>query len=76
MQSKSTFCYNRQQAIKEWVNKYIPPITERLNHLLPGVGLSNDDVQGALLACPYDLAARGESPWCKVFLPHELKGLE
>ncbi|KAL4067171.1 histidine phosphatase superfamily [Scleroderma yunnanense] len=62
--------------VGEWVKKYVPPITKRLNHLLRGVDLTNDDVQGALFACPYDLAAHDESPWCGVFLPHELRGLE
>lgn len=64
------------KIVNEWVNKYIPPITKRLNNLLPGVGLSNHDVIGALYACTYDLAAHGVSPWCGVFLPNELRGLE
>lgn len=68
--------YMYKQPIEEWKAKYVPPITRRLNHLLPGVGLSDNDTQGALFACPYDLAARGKSPWCGVFLPHELMGLE
>ncbi|KAH7889343.1 phosphoglycerate mutase-like protein [Phlebopus sp. FC_14] len=60
----------------EWSSHYIPQITDRLNSLLPGVYLSYDNAHGALLACPYDLAARNESPWCNVFLPHELRAFE
>ncbi|KAH7913206.1 histidine phosphatase superfamily [Hygrophoropsis aurantiaca] len=37
-----------------WGKKYIPPITRRLNKLLPGVHLSDDDTHGALFACAYD----------------------
>lgn len=60
----------------EWAKKYIPPITERLNRLLPGVGLSDDDVQGALYACPYEIAAHGASSWCGVFLREELRSFD
>ncbi|KAG6333295.1 hypothetical protein ID866_5791 [Astraeus odoratus] len=62
--------------VAEWQNTYIPPITHRLNVRLPGVGLSDNDTRGALLACPYDLAAHDKSPWCGAFYPHELRGLE
>ncbi|KAG6336402.1 hypothetical protein ID866_2675 [Astraeus odoratus] len=63
-------------AVSAWANKYVPPITQRLNKLLPDVGLSVDDTRGALYACPYDLAAHNESPWCGVFHHHELRSLE
>ena len=46
-------------ATVEWGTVYLPPITRRLNALLPGVGLTDDDVHGALYACAYDLAAHG-----------------
>ncbi|KAH7913207.1 histidine phosphatase superfamily, partial [Hygrophoropsis aurantiaca] len=49
-----------------------PPITRRLNKLLPGVHLSDDDTHGALFACAYDLAAYNSSPWCNVFSSTEL----
>ncbi|KAH7913208.1 phosphoglycerate mutase-like protein [Hygrophoropsis aurantiaca] len=55
-----------------WSKKYIPPITRRLNKLLPGVNLSDDDTHGALFACAYDLASYNSSPWCNVFSPTEL----
>jgi len=63
-------------AVSTWASRYVPPITQRLNELLPGVGLSIDDTRGALYACPYDLAAHNESPWCGVFRHHELRSLE
>ncbi|KAL4067169.1 histidine phosphatase superfamily [Scleroderma yunnanense] len=71
--------YDPAQAFKnvfKWVDKYVPPITNRLNKLLPGVGLTDEDVQGALNACAYDLAAHGVSPWCGAFLLPELWGFE
>ncbi|KIJ69291.1 hypothetical protein HYDPIDRAFT_80652 [Hydnomerulius pinastri MD-312] len=64
------------KVVSKWSETYLPGITARLNALLPGVGLADEDTHGALLACPYDLAARNESPWCNVFLPHELRSLE
>ncbi|KAF9222916.1 phosphoglycerate mutase-like protein [Gyrodon lividus] len=64
------------QAAYMWAARYIPPITARLNELLPGVNLIDEDTHGALFACPYDLAARNKSPWCDVFLPGELRDLE
>ena len=64
------------QLAQKWVERYIPPIVERLNKLVPGVEFSLDDIRGALYACPYDLAARNRSPWCNVFTAHELHGLE
>lgn len=64
------------QAAQDWAERYIPHIAKRLNELVPGVGFSFNTTQGALYACPYDLAARNLSPWCNVFKAHELKGLE
>ncbi|KAI6040975.1 phosphoglycerate mutase-like protein, partial [Pisolithus marmoratus] len=55
---------------------YIPLIRQRLSALLPGVELSDEDVRGALNACPYDLAAYNASPWCGVFEPHELAAFD
>ncbi|KAG0707680.1 histidine phosphatase superfamily [Suillus ampliporus] len=64
------------QVAAEWSNIYLPDITERLNELLPGVYLTDDDTHGALYACAYDLAARDESPWCDVFNADELADFE
>ncbi|KAN0100054.1 Histidine phosphatase superfamily [Tylopilus felleus] len=64
------------QVAQEWAKKFVPPIVERLNNLIPGDGFSFNDTHGALYACPYDLAARDNSPWCNVFTTEELKGLE
>lgn len=62
-------------AASAWASKYVPPITQRLSRHL-GVDLSDDDIRGALFACPYDLAAHNESPWCAAFHNHELRSLE
>lgn len=59
-----------------WAKKYIPVIKQRLSALLPGVELSDEDIRGALYACPYDLAAHDVSPWCEVFKPHELAAFD
>lgn len=62
-------------AASAWRSKYVPTITQRLSRQL-GFQLSDDDTQGALYACPYDLAAHNESPWCDAFHNHELRSLE
>lgn len=59
-----------------WGKNYLPLITKRLNKLLPGVGLVDDDTHGALYACAYDLVAYGVSPWCGVFTESELREFE
>ncbi|KAF8435759.1 phosphoglycerate mutase-like protein [Boletus edulis BED1] len=64
------------EAAQKWAKEYIPPIVERLNGLIPGVGFFLNATRGALYGCPYDLAARGKSPWCGVFTARELRGLE
>ena len=64
------------QSAHKWAKNYLPPIAERLNKLIPGVNFSLDDIRGALNACPYDLAARGRSPWCNVFTAYELRSIE
>ncbi|KIJ66951.1 hypothetical protein HYDPIDRAFT_85676 [Hydnomerulius pinastri MD-312] len=63
-------------ATVEWGTVYLPPITKRLNRLLPGVNLTDADTHGALYACAYDLAAYGTSPWCDVFTTSELRDFE
>lgn len=59
-----------------WGAVYLPPITKRLNALLPGVGLVDADTHGALYACAYDLAAYGVSPWCDAFTSSEIGQFE
>ncbi|TFK49614.1 phosphoglycerate mutase-like protein [Heliocybe sulcata] len=63
-------------ATVAWGKIYLPAITKRLNKLLPGVGLTDDDTHGALYACAYDLAAYDVSPWCDVFTTTEIKDFE
>lgn len=40
------------------------------------MGLTTDDIHGALYACAYDLAAHGVSPWCAAFQESELEAFE
>lgn len=61
-----------------WGTHYLPPITKRLNKLIPGANLTDADSHGALYACAYDTAAYGidNSPWCGVFSQSELLDFE
>ncbi|KAH7889355.1 phosphoglycerate mutase-like protein [Phlebopus sp. FC_14] len=60
-----------------WITpwKFCPKYSEEPYRKTSSI-LSIGDIHGALYACPYDLAARNASPWCNVFLPHELRALE
>lgn len=59
-----------------WGAVYLPPITKRLNSVLPHTNLTDDDTHGALYACAYDLAAHGVSPWCDAFTEKEIADFE
>ncbi|KAF7327933.1 Phosphoglycerate mutase-like protein [Mycena kentingensis (nom. inval.)] len=65
-----------QSAVDAWGAVYLPPITKRLNKLLPGVNLTDGDAHGALYACAYDQAAYATSPWCAVFTEGEILDFE
>ncbi|KAL1739919.1 histidine phosphatase superfamily, partial [Schizophyllum fasciatum] len=62
--------------VDEWGAVYLPNITARLNDLIPGLNLTDDDTHGALYACAYDYAAYETSPWCDVFTESELGQFE
>lgn len=66
------------QLTVAWGTHYLPPITKRLNKLIPGANLTDADSHGALYACAYDTAAYGidKSPWCGVFSQPELLNFE
>ncbi|KAH0827169.1 phosphoglycerate mutase-like protein [Lanmaoa asiatica] len=68
--------HQSHQAASQWAAKYVPPIAQRLDKLVPGINISVGDARGALYACPFDLAARNQSPWCNVFSTRELQNLE
>ncbi|KAJ7077123.1 phosphoglycerate mutase-like protein [Mycena belliarum] len=65
-----------QSAVDAWGAVYLPPITKRLNKLVPGVNFTDGDAHGALYACAYDQAAHGVSPWCAVFTADEILDFE
>lgn len=73
--AKWDYAYGNNATIA-WGSVYLPPITKRLNKLLPGVGLVDADTHGALYACAYDLAAYGSSPWCDAFTDSEIGNFE
>ncbi|KAJ6520933.1 phosphoglycerate mutase-like protein [Mycena vulgaris] len=65
-----------QSAVDAWGAVYLPPITKRLNKLVPGVNFTDGDAHGALYACAYDYAAYTVSPWCAVFTEDEILDFE
>lgn len=64
------------KAVTTWGNKYLPPITKRLNRLAPALRFTDADTHGALYACAYDYAALRASPWCGVFTDQEIASFE
>lgn len=64
--------------VSEWGRAYLPPIADRLNHLLadsfPTVNFTAAHVHGMLYACVYGTAVYGKdsSPWCPVFTRAEI----
>jgi acid phosphatase len=65
-----------QNAVDAWGAVYLPPITKRLNKLVPGVNFTDGDIHGGLYACAYDYAAYTVSPWCAVFTSDEILDFE
>ncbi|CUA76359.1 hypothetical protein RSOLAG22IIIB_12240 [Rhizoctonia solani] len=53
----------------EWLGKFAPPITKRLNALLPGAGLNDNDTINLMSLCGFDTSARNgnASAWCGAF---------
>ncbi|KAL4266696.1 histidine acid phosphatase family protein [Pleurotus pulmonarius] len=60
----------------EWGSVYLPPITKRINSLVPGLNFTTGDALAAFRACGYDYAAHGHSPWCDVFTNEEIEKFE
>ncbi|KAJ1307057.1 hypothetical protein OPQ81_008036 [Rhizoctonia solani] len=56
-------------ASGDWLGVFAPPITKRLNKLLPGAGLNDNDTINLMSLCGFDTSARGgsASPWCGAF---------
>ncbi|CAE6359559.1 unnamed protein product [Rhizoctonia solani] len=56
-------------ASGDWLGSFAPPITKRLNDLLPGAGLNDNDTINLMSLCGFDTAARNgsASPWCGAF---------
>ncbi|KAF8704572.1 histidine acid phosphatase family, partial [Rhizoctonia solani] len=56
-------------ASGDWLGRFAPPVTKRLNQLLPGAGLNDNDTINLMSLCGFDTAARNgsASPWCGAF---------
>ncbi|KAL5632998.1 hypothetical protein ACGC1H_003477 [Rhizoctonia solani] len=56
-------------ASGDWLGRFAPPITKRLNKLLPGAGLNDNDTINLMSLCGFDTSARNgsASAWCSAF---------
>ncbi|KAG8748434.1 hypothetical protein FRC10_005981 [Ceratobasidium sp. 414] len=65
-------------ASQKWISNFAPPITRRLNKLLPGANLNDNDTVSLMSLCGFDTAAKNgtASPWCGAFTKSEFKSYE
>ncbi|KAI9456727.1 acid phosphatase [Boletus coccyginus] len=57
---------------KAWRDGFTPPIVERMNEVVPGVGLDDRDVAGLMLLCAFEaLFHETPSPFCGLFTAEE-----
>ncbi|KAG9126995.1 hypothetical protein FRC07_001075 [Ceratobasidium sp. 392] len=65
-------------ASQKWISIFVPPITRRLNRLLPGANLNDNNTVSLMSLCGFDTAAKNgsASPWCGVFSKDEFKSYE
>ncbi|KAH7327619.1 histidine phosphatase superfamily [Rhizoctonia solani] len=56
-------------ASGDWLGRFAPPITKRLNKHLSGAGLTDNDTISLMSLCGFDTSAKNgvESPWCGAF---------
>jgi hypothetical protein len=57
-----------------WLEKFAPPITERVNKALPGADLSDHDIVRLMDVCPFETVANVDghlSPFCDLFTNDE-----
>ncbi|KAI8917011.1 histidine phosphatase superfamily [Powellomyces hirtus] len=56
----------------QWAAQYLPPIAARLNALLPGLHLVDNEVASLLSGCPFETIHYNKiSPLCLMFTPEE-----
>ncbi|KAI9572488.1 histidine phosphatase superfamily [Boletus coccyginus] len=57
---------------KAWRDGFTPPIVERMNEVVPGVGLNDRDVAGLMPLCAFEaLFHETPSPFCGLFTAEE-----
>ncbi|KAI1769483.1 phosphoglycerate mutase-like protein [Hypoxylon sp. FL1150] len=66
--------YDSQDVQEAWLNRFIPPITERLNENLPGANLSDQEAIHLMDLCPFNTVANKKgklSEFCYLFTVDE-----
>lgn len=57
--------------LAEWQNTFTKPISERLQKDAGGLTFTPLEIYGMMEICGFELLARGQSPWCRVFTENE-----
>lgn len=70
-----TFKFGRQM-MAEWNAKFVPPITERLQRMLTGYELDDQDTINMMSMCAYETAGMGYSHFCGLFTKEEWEDFE
>ncbi|WFD19069.1 hypothetical protein MCAP1_001287 [Malassezia caprae] len=65
-----------RQASSEWNQIFLPPVVQRLQPMLKGINLTNEDVMGMMSACAYETVGLGYSDFCRVFTKAEWENFE
>ncbi|KAF8329901.1 phytase [Amanita rubescens] len=64
-------------AVDSWINQYAYPISTRLNSLAPGSNLTQANIYGLQLICPFESIAHiSHSPFCDLFTQDEFASFE
>ncbi|CAG8960006.1 hypothetical protein HYFRA_00013194 [Hymenoscyphus fraxineus] len=65
-----------QNVSSAWQTKYLQNATARINNLVEGLVFETKDIYAMQTMCPYEFAAFGYSPFCKLFTFEEWEGFE
>jgi len=65
-----------RQASSEWNKIFLPSVVQRLQPMLKGINLTNEDVMGMMSACAYETVGLGYSDFCRVFTKAEWENFE
>ncbi|PKI84633.1 hypothetical protein MVES1_001878 [Malassezia vespertilionis] len=58
-------------SVNDWIDTYSPPIAKRLNSMLTGFKISDEDIYNVMTLCGYETVSQGYSDFCNIFTKEE-----